>query len=188
MTPDAILTTKRDQILTAAFQAFASYGFKRTSMEDIAKLATMSRPALYQVFSNKKEIYRALTEAKLQEVAAASEDVLLKNMPLDQTLEQIFEHSVLNPHAMLEELPHGEELMGLKNEIAGEVHLQWSQMIKELILRALRQNSDLLDAEIQDTANMIELAIAGMKSHGFRVEQLRKDLAGLRRIVATLTN
>ena len=47
-------------ILRAAFEVFADYGFRRAAMEDIAKRAGMSRPALYLRYSGKEDIFRAL--------------------------------------------------------------------------------------------------------------------------------
>ena len=47
--------SKTAAILKSAFQAFATYGFKKTSMDDIAKGAGMSRPAVYLHFKNKSD-------------------------------------------------------------------------------------------------------------------------------------
>ena len=51
---------KRGAILKAAFEVFITYGFRKTSMDDIARAAGMSRPGLYQLFANKTDIFRAL--------------------------------------------------------------------------------------------------------------------------------
>ncbi len=51
---------KQTRILDAALAKFTAYGFARTSMADIAEAAAMSRPALYQHYGNKEEIFRAM--------------------------------------------------------------------------------------------------------------------------------
>jgi TetR/AcrR family transcriptional regulator len=51
---------KRDQILDAAVRCFGRYGYRRTSMETIAQAADVSRPALYQYFTGKEEVFRAM--------------------------------------------------------------------------------------------------------------------------------
>ena len=38
-------------------KVFLAYGFARTTMDDIARAADMSRPALYLLFKNKTDIY-----------------------------------------------------------------------------------------------------------------------------------
>ena len=56
---------KRARILQCAFAVVLRYGFQRTTMDDIAKEAGISRPALYLQFKNKTDIYRAIAEGNL---------------------------------------------------------------------------------------------------------------------------
>ena len=53
---------KRHRVLDGAMRVFLSYGYQRVTMDDIAKTAEMSRPALYLLFKNKADIYRAIGE------------------------------------------------------------------------------------------------------------------------------
>ncbi len=64
---------KRDIILDAAREVFGRYGYKRTSMDLIAQAAGMSRPALYQHFKGKGEVFQAAAERMLNEVIEAIE-------------------------------------------------------------------------------------------------------------------
>jgi AcrR family transcriptional regulator len=43
---------KKHQILQAAIEIFGTYGYKKTSMQDIADALDISRPALYQYYKN----------------------------------------------------------------------------------------------------------------------------------------
>jgi AcrR family transcriptional regulator len=52
--------SKRARVLEAAMKVVLVYGYHRTTMDDIARAAQMSRPALYLLFRNKAEIYRAI--------------------------------------------------------------------------------------------------------------------------------
>ncbi|POM24533.1 HTH-type transcriptional regulator MtrR [Actinomadura rubteroloni] len=63
---------RRDEILTAAMKAFGHYGYRRTSMELIAQAAGVSRPALYQHFSGKEDVFRAMGARMLDEVLDAA--------------------------------------------------------------------------------------------------------------------
>jgi AcrR family transcriptional regulator len=47
-----------DPLLAAAFESFARYGYARTTMNDIATAAGMSRPAVYLRVRNKDELLR----------------------------------------------------------------------------------------------------------------------------------
>lgn len=47
------------QILDAALPVFVRFGFRKTSMADIARAAGISRASLYLTFSSKEELFRA---------------------------------------------------------------------------------------------------------------------------------
>ncbi|WP_164611957.1 TetR/AcrR family transcriptional regulator [Pseudotabrizicola algicola] len=67
---------RQDMILDAAFHAFASYGYRRTTMDDIARGAGMSRSALYLHYRNKEDVFRSLAERYFSEAVAALEAAL----------------------------------------------------------------------------------------------------------------
>jgi AcrR family transcriptional regulator len=62
-----------DQVISAALTVFGRYGYQHTSMDLIAKAAGISRPALYQHFSGKDDIFRATGERLADELIAAAE-------------------------------------------------------------------------------------------------------------------
>ena len=64
---------RRGRLLRAALGCFARYGYRRTSMEVIAQAAGMSRPALYQYYRGKEEVFRAAARWGLDDLAARAE-------------------------------------------------------------------------------------------------------------------
>ncbi len=54
--------TKRLLIKQAAKKLFIHYGFAKTNMEDIAKSAKMSKPALYYYYENKAALFKEILE------------------------------------------------------------------------------------------------------------------------------
>jgi AcrR family transcriptional regulator len=56
-------------------KVFGRYGYKRSSMELIAQAAGVSRPAIYQHFSGKEDVFRAMGGQLLDEVILAAETV-----------------------------------------------------------------------------------------------------------------
>lgn len=105
---------KQQAILTSAFEAFRLYGFKRTSMEDIARGAGMSRAALYLHYRNKEDIFRSLAQGYYDMAAAQVAEVLAQDGPVGEVLEQAF-HTQAGPvfEALLSS-PHGQELLDTK--------------------------------------------------------------------------
>lgn len=51
---------RRTKVLVAARWCFLNFGFGKTSFDDIAKRADLSRTLLYRLFENKEAIYRAV--------------------------------------------------------------------------------------------------------------------------------
>ena len=52
-------------MLDAAIGVFARYGYRKTSMEDVARAAGISRQGLYLSFANKEELFRRAVEHSL---------------------------------------------------------------------------------------------------------------------------
>ena len=50
---------KREAFLDSAIGVFARFGFKKTSVDDLAQAAELSKQGLYLNFASKEEIYLA---------------------------------------------------------------------------------------------------------------------------------
>jgi TetR/AcrR family transcriptional regulator len=73
--------SRLDQIITAALAVFGRYGYQRTSMDQIAKAAGISRPALYQHFGSKDDIFRASGEYIADKLISAAEAAAAADAP-----------------------------------------------------------------------------------------------------------
>src|ERR1700721_3126433 len=59
-------------LLDAAVGVFARFGFRKTSMDDVARAAGVSRQGLYLSFASKEELFRrALAHSLRNQLAAA---------------------------------------------------------------------------------------------------------------------
>src|SRR5438309_5302223 len=65
---------RRRQLLDVALEVFATNGFHRTSMEEVAEAAGVTKPVLYQHFGSKRELYLEL----LDDVGAHLMDAIAK--------------------------------------------------------------------------------------------------------------
>ena len=77
----------RQRIIDAAREVFLSRGVSRTSMEQIAAQASVTRGAIYWHFSNKTELFSALREQVILPLIDRMDDSLLienKDDPLGQ--------------------------------------------------------------------------------------------------------
>jgi AcrR family transcriptional regulator len=55
------IRTTEERIIASAYQCFSNYGIAKTSMEDIAREAELSRPTVYKYFPNKSEIVNQIS-------------------------------------------------------------------------------------------------------------------------------
>lgn len=53
---------RRRQLLDVALETFAAKGFHRTSMNDVAEAAGVTKPVLYQHFTSKRALYHELVD------------------------------------------------------------------------------------------------------------------------------
>jgi AcrR family transcriptional regulator len=63
----------RKKIVEAAYSLFLQKGYHRTTMEEIASLLGVTKPAIYQYFPGKEDLYAAVAEHGREELAAILE-------------------------------------------------------------------------------------------------------------------
>jgi AcrR family transcriptional regulator len=84
---------RRELVLAAALDTFVHYGYRKTSMEDVARAAAISRPGLYLLFGSKQELFSAaVTQALDRSLAAVSEVLAGTTRPLRDRLLDAFDH------------------------------------------------------------------------------------------------
>lgn len=102
---------RQKTILTAAFDVFARYGFKRATMADIASEAGVARQTLYNTFANKEAILLGLIEAHVEETCLELDAHVKAQGSLEDGLELAFDHFARKPYELLKKTPHGGEIM-----------------------------------------------------------------------------
>ncbi|WP_085467393.1 TetR/AcrR family transcriptional regulator [Mesorhizobium australicum] len=182
---------KRQRILERAAKVFLAYGIQRTTMDDIAKAAEMSRPALYLLFRNKVDIYQAIALSYFDGSVATARQVLAGDGPIGERLNLLLETSMF---AMMEEFmrsPHGHEILDMKNQLAGEVLADWKEsmvgLVADALDRAARDSGVDLRARGYSAETLASLfwdAIEGMKARLKNLDELRVATRSLVSVVA----
>lgn len=67
---------RRDIILEAAIRVFGQSGYRKTSVDDLAEAAQISKQGLYLHFSSKEEVFRAALQKYLDDRLALVEKML----------------------------------------------------------------------------------------------------------------
>src|ERR1700752_1365545 len=82
---------KRAAILEAAQKMFSQYGYRRTSIDDIAREAEIAKGTVYLSFKSKEEIFRALSESLCARVMNEAAQGAALEAPLEQRLAAMLE-------------------------------------------------------------------------------------------------
>ena len=162
---------KRQAVLDAALVAFSRYGFRRTSMEDIAQAAGVSRPALYLMFDNKEDVFRTLSQALLALSVDRAEAALNADGPFVERLSDAIRAKEAVLFEVIHGSPHGAELIDMNAQMAADITQQaearYGGILTDAIAAAAaRGEVDLtrsgLDAPT--VADLIVRAVHGMKT------------------------
>jgi len=179
---DALGDPKRAAILASAWQAFATYGFRKTSMDDIASGAGMSRPAVYLHYKNKEAIVRSLTEEHYHQKIAEVEAALSQPGPVADTLVRAI---AVQSDGMAEILasPHGLEMLDTSKSTASDIVTKGEAALTEVYSAWLEREHQAGRVKTPDTphetARTITAAVKGIKMTASNAEEFEQRLAQL---------
>lgn len=171
---------KRARILEGAMKTFLAYGYERTTMDDIAKAAEMSRPALYLVFRNKAEIYLAIGSMLLGRSLEQAGAQLSGSGPLAERMMQAFEEAIFAMVEAIEQSPHGADIIDMKNALAADLMETWRTGFVDLLTGAIEAEAKRTRAKLSDGLSARDLAslafdaIEGAKVRRAPIEEKRR--------------
>ncbi|CCD93353.1 putative Transcriptional regulator, TetR family [Bradyrhizobium sp. ORS 375] len=164
----------QDRILDAAMRVFRRHGFRRSSIEQAAEEAGLTRQALYHHFASKEALFRAVIERLYEqglaaEIAAAqaAEDAGLE---LADILVAEIGARMQSMLASLRDSPHAEELFSEHLAQARDLYQSYSSRfageIAATITRVCRRRKLKLESgiSVRELARCVEMAVHGTKS------------------------
>lgn len=170
---------KRKQVLGAAFEAFTRYGFRRTSMADIADAAGMSRPLLYTMFRNKEDIFRSLSLLYFDEAATGVEQALAQPGPVAEVLHHGLAAYSGKIGEVLLSAPHGAEMLEIGHRICDDIVTDGKARVAALFAAYFRSQSEAgtlrLTTSPEETAALLLGAAEGIKAPPYEVYRSRLE-------------
>ncbi len=167
---DSNTDLRQQTILTAAWAAFATYGYRKTSMDDIARGAAMSRPALYLHYRNKQDIFRSLAQYYYDQAVEAVELALKKPGPLADALAAGFYAQAGEVFEAMLSSPHGMELLDATNMTASDIVQTGEGRLRGVYAAWLTNIAESgrgwFDGSAQDMAGTMTAALKGIKMAG----------------------
>jgi AcrR family transcriptional regulator len=162
---------KRLRVLEGALKVFLAYGFARTTMDDIARAADMSRPALYLLFRNKSEIYRAIAATMLEDSLLKADRALASQGAFGERLMKMVDDCLIAMMRMIAASPHGAEMVEMKGSLAGDLAADWRHRLAARLTLAIDEEAARNGAGLQSSgvsakalADMLLDGLQGMKA------------------------
>lgn len=128
---------RQKSLLDASLTVFLRYGFRKTSMEEVARAARISRQGLYLHFKTKEELFRATVRhflsTMLEDARAKLED---EARPLQERLGGAFGALLGRFVGMVG--GDAEDLNAASNALVGTLIAEHEQRFVELIAKSLR--------------------------------------------------
>nr|WP_321982594.1 helix-turn-helix domain-containing protein [uncultured Cohaesibacter sp.] len=165
------MTSREHDILNAAKDCFLRYGYRRSSMDDIAQETGFSRPAVYQYFKSKEAIFNAVSEMVINEAFAKAERALREGQQPHEQIRSYLTAYNLYFHDLLNKGPHSEELLQENHKSNGNVrHAAHDRLVRNL--------NSLLNLSAEDeVGQVLALSAEGIKHYSGSRKAIETRLA-----------
>jgi AcrR family transcriptional regulator len=169
----------RDQILQAAEEVFAEFGYAKSSVERIAERAGVSRATFYVYFTSRKEAFCVLARLLIDGVVEAqrARDAAIGD---PRAVISVAVHSILALFAKKTQLIVAiEQQSKFDDEVRALWDIFWDGQIKRAsnFIRRLQQSGDMDQSIDADMAGECMAALTlhyGMRSAGASPEEINK--------------
>lgn len=174
---------RREAIVRAATEVFLRYGLARTTMNDLARAAGLTRPTLYLSFPDKQQIFDAVIETmvtnKLSEIRAG----LLRRKSFAAKLHFACISWSSASYEMLRTYPNAAELFDFRLPAVQAAYELFTDLLAELLEEPLRRSSHRIST--REAARTIALATRGLREMASSEVELHRVIELHVRLVAT---
>lgn len=77
---------RRQQIIEAATKSFSLFGYKATTMDQVAKLANVGKGTIYTFFKNKEELFDEIISSLIKEMKAAADEAFEPSLSFQENV------------------------------------------------------------------------------------------------------
>jgi AcrR family transcriptional regulator len=187
LSEDGVREQKR-KILQAAFKVFSDEGFEAAKMEDIARLAGISRSPLYYYYNNKYQLFIEMYENYCDTYTANCIHYLAQSCDFFQNIENFFRFLRAEFYNGVGKISADvlSDIQGLEeaNECNKKVRRTVFNYLVEQIKDAIKDGTLNSNADPVLIADIIHLIGEGLNSEGFMNHKMEQDGIALKDTVA----
>jgi len=157
---------RRGQIVEAAAKSFSLFGYKATTMDQVAKIANVGKGTIYTFFTNKEELFGEIMNSLIQEMKRVGESSIDEKRPFFENL-----------GIALEQLLEFQEQHELALKLAHEVREIGTPMAKEGIEQLERAITGYIKVKIEQAIEKGEIKRCNPQMTAFVMIKLYMALA-----------
>ncbi|MCC7381744.1 MAG: TetR/AcrR family transcriptional regulator [Deltaproteobacteria bacterium] len=151
--------TKKGAILEAAKRELLQHGYRRASIDAIARTAGIAKGTVYVYFESKEEVFRELTRMLIAETMEQTRKAAEAPEPIAERLALMLEARFGLAHSIASSSPFGAELIDSSRSVCGDL---WKKADQAWVSRVAK------------TLGELELAV----SHREAAELLKRSARG----------
>jgi AcrR family transcriptional regulator len=172
---------KEVRVLDAAKTVFVRHGYRRVTMQDIAEEAGISRPALYLIYANKEEVFKAAARRLAAESMRAIRADLGRHASLEARLNFTFELWSVYPFQLMLSSPDAKEIVDCTHSFAKDtiqaITVEFEALLVEILEPLASTRKSILP--IPQVAHLLSASVHGYKEAASSVDELRSMIAGI---------
>ncbi len=139
---------KRQRIVDAATALFSRYGYKRTSIEQLASEAQLAKPTIYSYFDGKDAIFRAAIQSFCDAVLLAAENASRKDGPMEKRVTDMLVAKFTRYFELVQSSPHAAELIGSHGMLGQDIVERTDERFLRLLAATIEKDRALHPARI----------------------------------------
>jgi TetR/AcrR family transcriptional regulator, regulator of autoinduction and epiphytic fitness len=181
---------RRAEILDASLRVFGQYGYRRTSMDDIAREADIAKGTIYLSFTSKEEVFQALAQRLSRQMLTGAEAASRRPGTAADKLAAMHAAWFGTYAETITRSPHAAELLDAKHrltaDLAADGRRRYSQLVRDVLAEADAAGElDLEPAGLTaDTAADLLIAAArGLEPSQDKPAAYRHSLSTLARVM-----
>ena len=84
-------TDKKERIIEAATTSFGEYGFRGTTMDQVAKIAKVGKGTVYKHFDTKEQLFDEIVDLALEHMIVAANNALHDDLPFCENIRYVLD-------------------------------------------------------------------------------------------------
>jgi len=182
----------KDSILSVANKLFSRFGFHKTSMDEIAKVARKAKGSLYYHFASKEDLFKEVVTNEITNLKSHLSTIV--NNPDLQASDKIKKYlitrmEILNSAANYHEILKADffEHFYFIDDLRSELDLWENESLKKIILQGVEQGEFVLIGDMDVLLEVFIMVLKGLEIPFFLQNKYVKFLPHFESLIKILT-